>query len=88
MTEILEQRIESLEQRTKVLEDWRLLVAISLGKQEVDKDYITKKLNEIETELKDIKKVARNLMYTIYAAGIAYVVKFALSGGFTTPSIM
>lgn len=79
---------DNLESRIKALEDWKMTVAVIIGKQEVDKDYITKKLNEIEVELKDIKKVARNLNYTIYAAVIAYVVKFIMSGGLHTPSIM
>lgn len=79
---------DNIEQRLTALETWKMSVAVSLGKQEVDKDYITKKLNEIETELKDIKKVARNLNYTIYAAVIAYIIKFIMSGGLSAPSIM
>ena len=81
MTENIETRLISLEQ-------WRTSVAVSIGKQEVDKDYINKKFDQIEAELKEIKSVARNLNYTIYAAVIAYVVKFAFSGELAATSLL
>lgn len=71
-----------LEKRVSLLEEWKTSVAVSIGKQEVDKEYISKKFADIEDELKEIKRGFKNLNYTIYAAIIAYLVKFTFSGGF------
>lgn len=73
---------DNLEQRVSLLEQWKTSVAVSIGKQEVDKEYINKKFSDMEDELKEIKRGFKNLNYTIYAAIAAYLVKYAMSGGF------
>ena len=73
---------ENLEHRVALLEQWRMAIAVSMGKQEVDKEYINKKFADLDDELKEIKKSFKALNYTVWAAVIAYIVKFAFSGGF------
>lgn len=77
----------NLEERINSLENWKTQVAVSIGKQEVDKEYINKKFERIEEELEGIKRTARNLNITVYAAIITYFVKLALSGGFAQGAV-
>jgi hypothetical protein len=71
----------TIEQRLTILERWRTAVEVALGKQEVDKDYINKRFDAMEADLKELKNSAKKLNYTVYAAVIAYIIKYALDGG-------
>lgn len=73
----------TLEHRLSALERWRTFVEVSLGKQEVDKTYMNKRFDDIADELKEMKNAAKKLNYTVYAAVIAYVLKFIVDGGLT-----
>lgn len=72
---------EQFEIRLAALERWRTQVEVSMGKSEVDRDYINKRFDRIENDLKEMKNAAKNLNYTIYAALILAFLKFALAGG-------
>lgn len=57
------------------------MVDVTLGKQEVDKGYINKRFDTLESDLKELKTAAKNLNYTVWAAVLLAFVKFALGGG-------
>lgn len=80
--------MDNLEQRVALLEQWKTSVAVSLGKQEVDREYINKKFSDMDKELQEIMKSFKNLNYTLYAAIIAYLVKYAFDGGFAQASTL
>lgn len=71
----------NFEQRLMSLENWRNLVDVTLGKNEVDKDYVKKELFDIKEEIKEFKGVVKNLTYTVWAALLLAFLKFAMSGG-------
>jgi hypothetical protein len=72
---------DQIETRISALERWRTIVEVTLGKQEVDRDYINKRFDSIEAELKEIKSTFKNLNYTVWAAILLAFVQFALKGG-------
>jgi len=72
---------EGLDKRLTALEQWRTLVEVSLGKHEVNTDFMRREFSELKEELKDIKRTAKNLNFTVWGAVILVFVKFALSGG-------
>jgi len=72
---------ETYEVRLSALERWRTTVEVSLGKQDLDREYINKRFDRIENDLKEMKNAAKNLNYTIYGFLILAFLKFALSGG-------
>ncbi len=72
---------EGLDKRLSVLEQWRIIVDVSLGKHEVNSDYMKKEFSELKEELKEIKKTAKNLNFTVWGAVIVVFIKFALGGG-------
>lgn len=69
------------EVRLTALEQWRTIIEVSLGKHEVNSEYMKKEFSDLREELKDIKKTAKNLNLTIWGAVIIILVKAALSGG-------
>jgi hypothetical protein len=73
--------MDNIEQRLAVLENWRIVVDVSLGKNEVNQEYIDKRFDSLENELKEIKKTAKNLNLTIWGAVLMLFVKFVASGG-------
>jgi predicted nucleic acid-binding Zn-ribbon protein len=75
---------ENLETRISALERWRTIIEVSLGKQEVDREYINKRFDAIEEELKGIKSTFKNLNYTVWCAIVVIFVKFAFSGQLAT----
>ena len=75
---------DQYETRLSALERWRTTIEVSLGKHEVDKEYINKRFDTLESELKEIKETARKLFWTITSAVILYAVTFVLNGGLTT----
>jgi hypothetical protein len=72
---------EGLDKRISVLEQWRILVDVSLGKHEVNSEYMKKEFAELKDELKDIKRTAKNLNWTVWSAVILAFLQFALKGG-------
>jgi len=75
---------ETLETRVASLERWRTTIEVSLGKHEVDKEYINKRFDALETELKEIKATAKQLTYAVASAVIIYAVTFVMNGGLST----
>lgn len=73
--------VEGLDKRLSVLEQWRTLIEVSLGKHEVNSDYMKKEFSELKEELKEIKKTAKNLNLTVWGAVIVMFIKFAMGGG-------
>jgi archaellum component FlaC len=76
--------VEGLDKRLSALEQWRTLIEVSLGKHEVNSDYMKKEFSELKEELKEIKKTAKNLNLTIWGAVIVVFIKFALGGGLSS----
>lgn len=72
---------EGFDKRLSALEQWRTLIEVSLGKHEVNSDYMRKEFSELKEELKEIKQTAKNLNFTVWGAVIAVFIKFALGGG-------
>lgn len=75
--------VDNHEQRIQALEEWRRLVDVFIGKNDVDKEYINKRFDTLEQELRDIKATAKQLTYAVASAVIVYVVTFAMNGGFS-----
>jgi hypothetical protein len=74
---------EQYELRLSALERWRILAEVSLGKLDVDKEYINKRFDKIEENLKEINNSAKRLNYMVWAAVIGYILKFVVEGGLT-----
>lgn len=72
---------DQVETRISALERWRTNVEVTLGKQDLDREYINKRFDRIESDLKEMKNAAKSLNYTIYGFLILAFLKFALSGG-------
>lgn len=72
---------EHVEQRLSALERWRTTIEVSLGKHEVDKEYINKRFDALETELKGIKATANQVFWLILSTVIVYFLAFAFKGG-------
>lgn len=75
---------DQFETRLSALERWRTTIEVSLGKQEVDREYINKRFDSLESELKDIKATARQLFWLICSTAVVYLVTFVLKGGVAT----
>lgn len=72
--------MDNHEQRLTSLEQWRLLIEVSLGKQAVSSEYMKKEFSDLREELQEIKKTAKHLNFTVWGAVIVILIKFALSG--------
>jgi len=72
--------VENLDKRLSILEQWRNHVDVSLGRHDLNSEYMKKEFAELKEELKDIKRTAKNLNWTVWGAVIIVFVKFALSG--------
>lgn len=77
----MDKDMEYLETRVSALERWRNTIDVSLGKHEVDKEYINRRFDALETELKEIKATAKQLTYAVASAVIIYIVTFIMNGG-------
>lgn len=73
--------VDNLEKRIAELEVWRRTVDVFIGKNDVDKEYINRRFDTLEQELKDIKATAKQLTYAVASAVIVYVVTFVMNGG-------
>lgn len=73
--------VDNLEKRISELEVWRRTVDVFIGKNDVDKEYINRRFDTLEQELKDIKATAKQLTYAVASAVIIYVVTFVMNGG-------
>jgi hypothetical protein len=73
--------VDNLEKRIAELEVWRRTVDVFIGKNDVDKEYINRRFDTLEQELKDIKATAKQLTYAVASAVIVYVVTFIMNGG-------
>ncbi|AXP07708.1 hypothetical protein SmphiM6_16 [Sinorhizobium phage phiM6] len=73
--------VDNLEKRVAELEVWRRTVDVFIGKNDVDKEYINRRFDTLEQELKDIKATAKQLTYAVASAVIIYVVTFVMNGG-------
>lgn len=72
---------EQYEVRLSALERWRITAEVSLGKLDVDKEYINKRFDKVEENLKEINSSAKRLNYMVWAAVIGYIIKFVVQGG-------
>lgn len=72
---------DQYETRLSSLERWRTTIEVSLGKHEVDKEYINKRFDTLESELKEIKATAKQLFWVIISAALVYATTFVMSGG-------
>lgn len=78
--------MDNYDQRLAILENWRIVVDVALGKNDVDRSYVKQELNDIKEEIKDFKKSMRNLSYTIWAAVIVLIIRWVAAGGLALPS--
>lgn len=76
--------VDNLDKRITVLEQWRNIVDVSLGKHEVNSDFMRREFSDLKEELKEIKRTAKNLNFTVWGAVLLVFVKFALGGGLST----
>jgi hypothetical protein len=76
--------VDNHEQRISALEEWRRVVDVFIGKNDVDKEYINRRFDTLEQELKDIKATAKQLTYAVASAVIVYIVTFVMNGGLAT----